>query len=132
LRRWQALQHPQQPPESKMPYLIVFSHLRWDFVHQRPQHLMSRLAQRYRVLFVEEPVHRTDGPRLDVLAGAPGVQVLRPCTPVPAAGFHDDQLPVLKSLMDGYLDENGIDDYLVWCYTPMALPLLGSMRPRAL
>ncbi|HEY0877397.1 MAG TPA: FAD-dependent oxidoreductase, partial [Zeimonas sp.] len=132
LRHWQAPQHVQQPTESNMPHLIVFSHLRWDFVYQRPQHLMSRLAQRYRVLFVEEPVHRSDGPRLQATSGGPGIQVLRPCTPVPAAGFHDDQLPVLKSLIAGYLSERGIDDYVAWCYTPMALPLLGSMRPRAL
>lgn len=133
LQRWQALQSPQQRMERKMPHLIVFSHLRWDFVYQRPQHLMSRLARDYRVLFVEEPVHRSDGPpRFDAFSGAPGVQVLRPCTPVAAPGFHDDQLPVLKSLLAAYLSEHGIDDYLVWCYTPMALPLLGQMRPRAL
>jgi len=38
-----------------METLIVFSHLRWDFVYQRPQHLMSRLARHYRIVFIEEP-----------------------------------------------------------------------------
>ena len=38
-----------------MQTLIVFSHLRWDFVYQRPQHLMSRLARHYRIFFIEEP-----------------------------------------------------------------------------
>ena len=38
------------------PDLIVFSHLRWDFVWQRPQHLLSRLAAERRVFFIEEPV----------------------------------------------------------------------------
>lgn len=133
LKRWQALRLPQQRTETKMPHLIVFSHLRWDFVHQRPQHLMSRLARSYRVLFVEEPVQRADEPpHIESFSGAPGVQVLRPCTPIAARGFHDDQLPVLKSLMAGHLSEHGVDDYIVWCYTPMALPLLGQMRPRAL
>ena len=45
---------PSKPP---MPHLIVFSHLRWEFVFQRPQHLLSRLARHYPVVFVEEPVH---------------------------------------------------------------------------
>ena len=36
--------------------LVCFSHLRWDFVFQRPQHLLTRLAKRYRVFFFEEPV----------------------------------------------------------------------------
>ena len=39
-----------------MDHLIAFSHLRWNFVWQRPQHLLSRLARRWRVVFVEEPV----------------------------------------------------------------------------
>ena len=37
--------------------LVVFSHLRWNFVFQRPQHLLSRLAAHYRVIFIEEPIH---------------------------------------------------------------------------
>ena len=37
--------------------LICFSHLRWDFVYQRPQHLLSRFAKQRRVFFVEEPVY---------------------------------------------------------------------------
>lgn len=36
--------------------MIVFCHLRWQFVYQRPQHLISRLAKNYKVLFVEEPI----------------------------------------------------------------------------
>ena len=32
------------------------SHLRWNFVFQRPQHLMSRYAIARRVYFVEEPL----------------------------------------------------------------------------
>lgn len=39
-----------------MQNIIVMSHLRWNFVHQRPQHLLSRLAAHYRILFFEEPV----------------------------------------------------------------------------
>jgi glycosyltransferase involved in cell wall biosynthesis len=34
---------------------VVFSHLRWNFVYQRPQHILSRLAKSYNILFVEEP-----------------------------------------------------------------------------
>ena len=39
-----------------MQTLIVFSHLRWNFVYQRPQHLLSRLARHWRVVFIEEPM----------------------------------------------------------------------------
>ena len=36
--------------------LLCFSHLRWNFVFQRPQHLMSRFAREMNVIFWEEPV----------------------------------------------------------------------------
>lgn len=36
--------------------LIVFCHLRWDFVYQRPQHIISRLSKKYAVLLIEEPI----------------------------------------------------------------------------
>ena len=62
---------------------------------------------------------------------APGVTVLKPHTPVDAFGFHDDQLSVLRPLVADYLREQGIDDYLAWFYTPMALPLLAELEPRA-
>jgi glycosyltransferase involved in cell wall biosynthesis len=114
-----------------MPHLIVFSHLRWNFVYQRPQHLMTRLARHYPVVFVEEPVRGATA-RIDVSTPAEGVQVLRPQTPVDAAGFHDDQLPVLGPLLAGWLRERGIEDRLAWLYTPMALPLLTGLQPRAI
>ena len=115
-----------------MPHLLVLSHLRWGFVFQRPQHLMTRLARDFPVVFIEEPVRADGPPRLERTMRAPGVEVWVPHTPVEAAGFHDDQLSMLQPLVAGQLREQGIDDYLVWCYTPMALPLAVSLQARAL
>lgn len=36
--------------------MIVFCHLRWDFVYQRPQHLISRMSKKFNILVVEEPI----------------------------------------------------------------------------
>ena len=117
--------------DVSVPHLVVFSHLRWDFVFQRPQHLLSRLAKTYSVVFVEEPV-RCDGPAwLERTSPSAGVQVLRPHTPVEAGGFHDDQLSMLEPMIAGWLEAEGIDDYVAWLYTPMALPLLQELAPRA-
>src|SRR6185437_8337962 len=52
--------------ESRMPDLVCFSHLRWDFVYQRPQHLLTRCALDRRVFFVEEPIFGNGSMRLDV------------------------------------------------------------------
>ncbi|MEJ7700372.1 MAG: hypothetical protein WKF71_12100 [Pyrinomonadaceae bacterium] len=46
--------------------MVCLSHLRWDFVYQRPQHLMSRFARRQRVFFVEEPIFTDDTTRLEI------------------------------------------------------------------
>jgi glycosyltransferase involved in cell wall biosynthesis len=36
--------------------MVVLCHLRWEFVYQRPQHIISRLANDYKILFIEEPI----------------------------------------------------------------------------
>lgn len=130
LATWQGQLPFPNPQGSPMPALVVFSHLRWSFVWQRPQHLMSQLARHHRVVFIEEPVHDPDGEaRLVCIPRGPHLQVLVPHTPVPAAGFHDDQLPVLRPLIEQWLRHEGLAECIVWFYTPMALPLATSLRP---
>jgi len=68
-------------PRPGVPLLVCHSHLRWDWVYQRPQHLLSRLARHWPVLVVEEPSADDRPPGLDVLAVADGVTVLRPHRP---------------------------------------------------
>ncbi|WP_198115540.1 glycosyltransferase family 1 protein [Massilia rhizosphaerae] len=110
-----------------MPTLIVFCHLRWDFVFQRPQHLMTRLAEHYRILFVEEPVYDAGQAHLKKTAVAPNITVCQPHTGIQAAGFHDDQIPTLQTLLADLVPEG--ERPVVWFYTPMALPLLQGFDP---
>ncbi|MDB5868179.1 MAG: glycosyl transferase group 1 [Polaromonas sp.] len=123
---------PIHSGEPDMPAIIVFSHLRWNFVYQRPQHLLSRLARHYKIIFMEEPVPNGDDDFLEHLQPAPNVEVLRPHVTSNVYGFHDDHLPVLKNQLAQFMRERGIDDYLVWFYTPMALPLASGLKPRAI
>ena len=113
-----------------MPTYLVFSHLRWDFVFQRPQHLMSRIARSHPVVFVEEPIPTKAAPWLELRDVAPGVTVVRPHTNSDAHGFHDDQLPALRNLLAPIFAP--LTDPVVWFYTPMALPLLAELRPAAI
>jgi glycosyltransferase involved in cell wall biosynthesis len=115
-----------------MNSLVVFSHLRWNFVYQRPQHLLSRLAKRWRVIFVEEPVLKADRNELEVFEPAPNVQVWRPHVTGDAPGFHDDHLPALQKMVSDAMRENQVSDYWVWFYTPMALPLANGLTPRGI
>lgn len=68
-----------------MSTIIVFSHLRWDFVYQRPQHLLSRLAQHYKIVFFEEPVYRTGESTMEMSTPIPNLTVCRPVIKSPAA-----------------------------------------------
>jgi UDP-galactopyranose mutase len=102
--------------------LICFSHLRWNFVFQRPQHLMSRFALERRVVFWEEPEAALPGcePALGVRTCAEtGVVVVTPSLP---EGMEEgEQERVLKRLLDGFLaGEKG--PFVRWYYTPMMLP----------
>ena len=112
-----------------MKTIVVFSHLRWNFVYQRPQHVMSRLSQRWRIVFVEEPIRSEGAPRVESIAVDARVTVLRFHTPVAAPGFHDDQISLLRPLLASALRELAVGEYGVWFYTPMALPLLSELAP---
>jgi UDP-galactopyranose mutase len=115
--------------------IITFSHLRWDFVYQRPQHVLSRLAHHYPVIFIEEPAiesHSSPEPYWERPRPEKNVTVLRPHTPSPARGFHDEQIPYLRKLVKRFIAEERLQDYIVWFYTPMALPLLDGLMPQAI
>lgn len=117
------------PAGTLMTSLIVFAHLRWDFVYQRPQHLLSRLAAHYPVVFVEEPVPGAGHAALEVLSPCEGVTVLRAHLPGAAHGFHDEHIPALRTLLSLHLQETGRTDYWLWFYTPMAMPLAVDLEP---
>ena len=112
-----------------MTTLIVFSHLRWDFVYQRPQQVLSRLARRFSVVFVEEPMPNAERAALERLQPCIGVEVLRPHLTGGAPGFHDDHIPQLQAMLADYLKARALNDYWLWFYTPMAMPLAAELQP---
>ena len=113
--------------------LVVFSHLRWDFVFQRPQHLISRLARTRRVVWIEEPV---EGPaawlELPASQGVTGVTVYRPQFPGGGRGFHHDHRPALSQLIQLLMGKERIAGGIAWLYTPLAFPLARMINPTVL
>jgi glycosyltransferase involved in cell wall biosynthesis len=112
-----------------MKTLLVFSHLRWNFVYQRPQHLLSRMAARWPVIFIEEPVPDADEDRIEFIEAAPGVEVWRPHVRGSAHGFHAEHKAVLQRLVAENIHLQGVTDYWIWFYTPMALPMAERLAP---
>jgi UDP-galactopyranose mutase len=115
---------------NRLP-IVCFSHLRWDFVYQRPQHVMSRLALQRDVLFVEEPiVDPAESPGLEIRDVAPRVRVCRPHLPVAGTGIGAEQEPMLTALLVSLLHEEQWLDFAAWLYTPMAVRSARAIEPR--
>jgi UDP-galactopyranose mutase len=109
--------------------LLVLSHLRWDFVFQRPQQLMVRAAATHEVLFLEEPVEEDDAraPRLDRSARAEGVTVLRPVLPPGMAP--EAALATQRALLEAALALRGTRPLIAWFYSPMFVPVAEGLAP---
>ncbi|HYD32069.1 MAG TPA: glycosyltransferase family 1 protein [Azospirillaceae bacterium] len=100
--------------------LICFSHLRWHFVCQRPQHLMARFARDFRIFFIEEPLEATSStPSLDVHWVEPGIRILVPR--LPSLGSRRDIEKAQRVLLDRYFAKEDVKSPVLWYYTPMSL-----------
>lgn len=118
-----ALASAQNALETSLqvrPTLVCLSHLRWGFVYQRPQHVMSRLAKHYDVVFFEEPVFIQDAtPRLELSNPAAGIEVAVPQLPIGMSGEAIAQAQ--RQLLDEHLAGHVQGDLLLWYLTPMSL-----------
>jgi glycosyltransferase involved in cell wall biosynthesis len=120
---------------DRAPLLVCFSHLRWDFVWQRPQHLLSRAARQYRVLFIEEPIVKPGAtPHMDV-SRRPASGTLGPVTvavPILPEGLsHEETIDAQRALVTKLLDREADSPRLFWYYTPMALAFSSHLESDA-
>ena len=126
-----AIDNPLQPAQRTRPTLLCLSHLRWGFVYQRPQHVMSRLARDYDVIFFEEPVFEDLAedratPRLDHSQPAPGIEVIVPRL---AHGLSEEQIAeAQRQLLDEMLLARGDAELLLWYLTPMSLAFTDHLK----
>ena len=106
--------------------IVVFSHLRWGFVWQRPQQFLSRFARKHPVLFVEEPMFDlAEGtePRIEMHVVMPNVTVA--CLHVPQSMSRRRQMPSLlrkwtREAIERVNENSGaFDQPLLWYYSPM-------------
>ncbi len=110
--------------------IICFSHLRWRFVYQRPQHLMNRLAANHRVFFIEEPV--MDPERLECYSEIyhdpiAGVNVITPH--LPAGSSEQNIITHQQGLLKNLIRDYDIQKQISWYYSPMALTFSEFLDP---
>jgi UDP-galactopyranose mutase len=107
--------------------LLCFSHLRWGFVFQRPNHLMVRFARHHRTFFVEEPIFddAASSARMDITQHPDGVIVCVPRLPHGLDVVQQEQTQ--RRLLGEMVAERHIEPRVLWFYTPMALPLAADL-----
>lgn len=120
-----------EQPYSNTPDLVCFSHLRWDFVYQRPQHLLSRCAQERRTFFIEEPIFESTASWwLEIIRRECGVWVGVPHLP---NGMSEEMLSAMQqSLIDELFAEFKISKPILWYYTPIALSFTNHLESSCL
>lgn len=121
---------------SHLPDVVCVSHLRWDFVWQRPQHLMSRLAHRRKVLFVEEPtiVAGSGEPELRVRQVADSIWVATLDVPWQGGKWISFDSPwqagyerEVAAWVRGWTERPPV----LWLHNPLPLGFIEALRPAA-
>ena len=113
-------------PSNKLS-ILCFSHLRWDFVFQRPQHLLTHASKTYPVFFIEEPIFEQTSANKLKCRTEDNVTI---CTPVLSTEVKGEEIDsVLESLVMQKLEELSIIKYISWYYTPMAISFTAQLRP---
>ena len=117
--------------DSEANYLICFSHLRWNFVYQRPQHLMSRFSRSHAAIYFEEPEH-CDGavPALHLQkCSSTSVTIATPR--FPRGTDLGAQAGVVRSMLDDLLSAHDIVRPILWFYTPMMFSFASHIEAAA-
>lgn len=114
--------------DSHLP-LVCFSHLRWSFVWQRPQHLLTRIARQHPVYLIEEPrIHETDDAPHLAVSKESGITILTPSLPRTEGqkgGFTSRNNALIRTVLAKYFrHELSSPEVIAWYYTPMSLGAL--------
>lgn len=99
--------------------VLVFCHLRWDFVYQRPQHLISRLASKFKILMIEEPVGFEEGEesQANIIEINPQLHILQPKV---------NAIEDIAALIPKYVTNTQID--IGWFYSAAFSPLIKKLN----
>ncbi len=107
--------------------IICFSHLRWNFVYQRPQHLFTRFAKHYTVYFFEEPLFHQNKDCLSIALANENIFVVTPF--LNDAQVNTNLAARQAVLLNKLVNEQQIEEYICWYYSPMALLFSNHLQP---
>ncbi len=110
-----------EPTSGRKGILLCFSHLRWHFVYQRPQHLLSRAANDYLVYFIEEPVFVNEPSPKSPQISKPSASI-SVVVPFISESQRADAVALQRDVVTGLIARHPQANIVTWYYTPMALP----------
>lgn len=108
-------------------HLVCFSHLRWNFVYQRPQHLLSRFTRHFKVYYIEEPLYDATADFLEVSLQSENLWLVVPH--LKEGLSEEDNIAKQKEFLANFFIQNEITNYFFWYYTPMAVPISDHFNP---
>lgn len=116
--------------ENESFAMICLSHLRWDFVYQRPQHLLSRFAKNNRVFFFEEPIFSDRPTFLDISQREDNLFVVVPH--ISHADRESSEVSdIERAMLEKLIQTKELNDFVLWFYTPTAMDFAGHLQSKA-
>jgi glycosyltransferase involved in cell wall biosynthesis len=106
--------------------IICYSHLRWNFVFQRPQQIMTRLAKQFRIYFIEEPIFDAAQPYFEFQTAGTNIWVMVPH--LPPGNAENSENSMLEELLRNLIVDHRIVNHIGWYYTPMALSFSANIK----
>ena len=110
---------------SKVETILCFSHLRWNFVYQRPQHLLTQASKKYKIYYIEEPIYTDKEDHLGSY-DSDNVTVL---TPFLTEGIQESSDSAIEKLLKEKTESLDLKNFISWYYTPMALNFTEFLKP---
>ncbi|MBD3581275.1 glycosyltransferase [Flavobacterium selenitireducens] len=111
---------PKEEVEQQQYYdMVVFCHLRWQFVYQRPQHIISRFSKSMKILMVEEPVgfNNEDEATAIFTEVNPNLHILQPKV---------RDIEAIAEVLKDYVKNGSIP--VGWFYSAAFSPLLSALK----
>jgi UDP-galactopyranose mutase len=114
--------------EQSTEVVVCLAHLRWNFVYQRPQHLLARCARARRVVYIEEPLFDASEAALELRVEGP-VTVAVPHLPVGISSGAAELAQ--RRMIDRVLYDLDNARPVLWYLTPMPIVFTQHVKARA-
>lgn len=109
--------------------LLCFSHLRWDFVYQRPQHLISRFAVNKNVFYIEEPLPTDNDPFYSMRQDEQHQNIWIVNLYFSTGASPEKRIAQEERVLQTFMRNEVTGSYIAWYYTPMALQFSADLDP---